>query len=90
MSYVLTRCNVADIVGYYRQADEAKAAVPGVQQWRRDPDWTGWSGWLPDSGPGSPPDFQIIYTGAGEGFTWDDREMSRARQARAAARSSAA
>jgi hypothetical protein len=70
MSYALTQCN-ADVIGFFRTAEEAMQAVPGVSQWRHDWHKESWDGWCADAPPLSPPDYQVIYLGSCEGgFTW--------------------
>lgn len=70
MSYALTQCN-ADVIGFYRSAEEAMEAVPGVSKWRLNEYKMTWDGWCADAPPLSPPDYQVIYLGSCEdGFTW--------------------
>jgi hypothetical protein len=84
MSYALTQCN-ADVIGFYRSAEEAMQAVPGVSTWRLDEHRMFWDGWCADALPFSPPDYQVTYLGSCEdGFTWGERVQSGA-QARGAA-----
>jgi hypothetical protein len=79
MSYALTQCN-ADVIGFYRSAEDAMQAVPGVCQWRHDQDRMGWDGWCADAPPHSPPDYQVTYLGScGGGFTWREHERDRER-----------
>ena len=80
MSYALTQCN-ADVIGFYRSAEEAKQAVPGVSKWRLDEYKMSWDGWCADTPPFSPPDYQVTYLGSCEdGFTWAERAHDSARQ----------
>lgn len=78
MSYALTQCN-ADVIGFYRSAEDAKQAVPGVSTWRLDEYKMAWDGWCADAPPLSPPDYQITYLGSCEdGFTWHEHVQGRA------------
>jgi hypothetical protein len=90
MSYALTQCN-ADVIGFYRSAEEAMQAVPGVSKWRLDEYKMAWDGWCPDAPPLSPPDYQVTYLGScGDGFTWSEHEQGSAHpQRRAGARGAA-
>ena len=90
MSYALTQCN-ADVIGFYRSAEEAMQAVPGVSKWQHDQHRMGWDGWCADAPPLSPPDYQVTYLGSCEGgFTWREHVQRSARpQGRAQVRGAA-
>jgi hypothetical protein len=90
MSYALTQCN-ADVIGFYRSADEAMEAVPGVSKWQLDEYKMTWDGWCADAPPLSPPDYQVTYLGSCEdGFTWGEHVQGSTRpQGRAQVRGAA-